>query len=420
MKRFAVVFVTICLGAAFIVIAPTTRASAQGGYMPIGLIEPPQLVSGGCSALTPSRGFAISATCYITVVTACNTDDDLALIYGVSSPTDGMNKGTIVLFSGLGGGIATLDNDLNNSYTAQYTANGYQVVEVAWGGTSGPVDWEYTHHDRVTAPSIRNASCRPATFLHWVRFGNTYNGTFVPGLWTTNGMCAQGFSAGAAALAYSMAWYGAADSTTGYLDKVELLSGPELADIEQGCQIPQNTGVTMCPQGQLGCVGWINGPGGEPFVNSPEFTQQANDVEMWSGGTQNTGTATCANNSNNTTTYNTQWLQMSIVDSTSTQQPSFNYPKTMMTGWLCETTAGNAPSNNSGAQGEIFYKQFTSTSQLLDKTGQYAVNAVTGCPSAEDVNDGTPPSGTMQTTGFAAVWYDMAMNANSCTRNQGH
>jgi hypothetical protein len=42
-------------------------------------------------------------------------------------------------------------------------------------------------------------------------------------------MCALGDSAGSAAIAYSLAYYGAGS----YLDNVELLSGPVLSDIEQ-------------------------------------------------------------------------------------------------------------------------------------------------------------------------------------------
>jgi len=46
-------------------------------------------------------------------------------------------------------------------------------------------------------------------------------------------MCALGDSAGSAAVAYSLAYYNAGS----YFDNVELLSGPVLSDIEQGCQV---------------------------------------------------------------------------------------------------------------------------------------------------------------------------------------
>jgi hypothetical protein len=47
-------------------------------------------------------------------------------------------------------------------------------------------------------------------------------------------MCVHAFSAGAGAAAYALAWFGAGDSNTGFVDKVVFLSGPELADIKAG------------------------------------------------------------------------------------------------------------------------------------------------------------------------------------------
>lgn len=50
-------------------------------------------------------------------------------------------------------------------------------------------------------------------------------------------------SAGAAAIAYPLAWYGADRNTPGgYLDTVLFTSGPTLSDIKAGCQYPQARG----------------------------------------------------------------------------------------------------------------------------------------------------------------------------------
>ncbi len=69
-------------------------------------------------------------------------------------------------------------------------------------------------------------------------------------------MCAQGDSAGSAAVVYSMTYYGAAS----YLYNVELISGPVLSDIKQGCQEPApNDPVTVCPAGQNGLSTWNGG-----------------------------------------------------------------------------------------------------------------------------------------------------------------
>src|SRR2546423_15724395 len=75
--------------------------------------------------------------------------------------------------------------------------------------------------------------------------------------------CAQGSSAGSAAIAYALAWYGAGDSTVqngGYLDNVELLAGPPLSDIYEGCEYPRDGAVTVCGTGGISaCTGWASG-----------------------------------------------------------------------------------------------------------------------------------------------------------------
>jgi hypothetical protein len=327
----------------------------------------------------------------------------MPFVYGVSQPTNGQNFGTIVLLSGLGGGHATESPGSEMSYTSQYTSHGYQVVQLAWGwtaGIDGPLDWELTNvMGGTNGPSIRNAACRPATFLHWVRFG---------GLYSVGGMCAQGFSAGGGALAYSLAWYGAGDATIGYLDRAEMLSGPELADLKQGCAVPSYSQTEICQsdQNQHGCVSWTAQP---PY--SEEFTGAKGNVETWSGGTAVTGPA-CANNSQHTT-YDDSWFRMSLMDTEDTEQPSFSYPKTTMAGWLCETTASDVMPNNSGAQGELFYLKFTTNSQA---GGAYSLNGVTLCPNdPENVNGGSFNGGGAG-SGFTAIWQDMAILSNRCQK----
>lgn len=138
-------------------------------------------------------------------------------------------------------------------------------------------------------------------------------------------------------------------------------------------------------------------------------------VEAWSGGTAVTGPATCANQNNQATkaAQNTAWQQMSIVDFSSTSQPTFNYPTTAMTSWLCASDQ-EGTQNNSGSQGEIFYQQFTSMQQLGNFF--YQVNAVNNCMGTEGVSAGTPPpswvtilhNAGLQPTGANAIVYDMS------------
>ena len=264
-------------------------------------------------------------------------------------------------------------------------------MQVTWGQT-GPVDWEYTN--LTSGTSILNAACRPATFLNWVRNGASPG--VGQGIWAQHGgMCAWGHSAGSGALAYAFAWYnaGAASAATwgqGYLDKAVFTSGPVFSNIEQGCEVNssgqngQNTLMCVSP-GQAGCVGWVLGQ--DPPGASLEYTNgYKSEVNDWSGNNLVQNSPACANNTpGQATTYNSQWFQMSILYNGGTQQPSFNYPSTAISAWLCETVNPGVQVNNAASQGQLYWAQFTSTSQA---GGSLTVNAVTGCPNTEDVLDG--------------------------------
>jgi len=198
-------------------------------------------------------------------------------------------------------------------------------------------------------------------------------------------MCAQGHSAGSGALAYALAWYnaGAATATNGrgYLDKAVLTAGPVFSDIERGCEVPNNQYTFMCESaGQVGCHGW---PAQDPPGAFLEYaTGYKTFVNSWSGN--NTAYA-CANN-NHATTYDNSWFQMSILYDQGTQQPSFNYPSTTISAWLCATTAPGVVVNNAGSQGQLYWAKFTNMSQA---GGSLSVNGVVGCPTSEGVLGGT-------------------------------
>jgi hypothetical protein len=334
-------------------------------------------------------------TCTAATVVNCSGDDPLQFVYGVENPTGA--SGTIVLFSGGGGGtasdVASLPYEISH-----YVAAGYQVIQVAWGpGTSGDgIDWEFTNSSNGTGTNILTAACRPATFLNWVRNGGHYAGA----LWTSGGMCAQGLSAGGGGIAYALAWYNAAS----FLDKALFQSGPTLSDIRQGCQVPNRDYTTICSgSGQAGCVGWqIQDPPGY----SLEFVgHYKSHVNAWSGNP----TPSCANNSS-PTNYDASWYAMSVVNFPTTgQQPLFNYPRTAMSAWLCETTAPGVPPNNSAAQGQIFYQQFTSLTQAGNSL---SVNAVTLCPTDEGADQGTVAS--TGDVGYVDITNDMTDRVKGC------
>jgi hypothetical protein len=157
-----------------------------------------------------------------------------------------------------------------------YVGQGYGVVEIGWSTA-----WEHT-----TNANIQNAACRPATFLNFV-----YENIYLPITTGQNGnakagMCAQGYSAGSAAVAYSLAYYGAG----AYLDNVELISGPVLSDINQGCeQSPPS--VTVCPSGQYGCQLGSD----TPWTLAPTYLgNDVNYINAW------TSSNTCTTGSNPT------------------------------------------------------------------------------------------------------------------------
>jgi hypothetical protein len=278
--------------------------------------------------------------------------------------------------------------------------NHYHVIQVAWGGgTSGDgIAWELTSSSTGTGTSVLTAACRPATLLNWVKYGGPNHGP----LWSSGGMCAQGESAGSGAIAYALAWYNAG----GYLDKVLLKSGPVFSDISQGCVVPNNNYTTICSgQNQAGCVGW---PVQEPPGYSLEYVgAHKNEVEQWTGNLS----PSCANNSAATTgSEYTLWYNQSVVNfPTSGQQPSFSYPSTAMSAWLCESVEPGVSQDNAAPQGELFYEQFTSASQAGNSL---SVNAVTLCPTNEGVDNGVVAS--TGDYGYQDIENDMISSVNGC------
>ena len=181
-----------------------------------------------------------------------------------------------------------------------------------------------------------------------------------------------------------MAWYGISD----YLDKVELLSGPLFSDVEQGCAVPDFPSVTVCANGRFGCVG-------SPWNDRPQYVQAgAQLVGGWTG-------LPCQKNRTNSHT-NAIWKAMSIVDGTT--GPNFQYPKTAMAAWLCSNAL-----NNSAAQGDLFYRNLTSQTQVAT----FSETRIDGCNGAEGVEAGTTPS---KQNGLVAITADMTDPVAGCLK----
>ena len=261
------------------------------------------------------------------------------------------------------------------------------MVQSAWDS-----DWEDTG---TSTKNIAYAAGRAAAFLSYIKT------TLYAPIHSSNplaGMCAQGNSGGGAAIAYTLSWYGSGS----FLDKAEMLSSPPLSDIAEGCGVftGSNLLTTVCPAGQLGCNS-ANNP--SSWTVTPYYTDARTGVRAWSDDVTLGAAGVCRRTDGNTSTQaGTEWKAMSISDGT---VGTFSYPKTSMTAWLCSSVASadglnDGTMNNSSSQAQLFFQNFTSSSQTFGLT----INGVTGCAGAEGVSNGTPPQGG---NGSDAIILDM-------------
>ena len=359
MKKHSAVACCVVL---FLLLNVSKPAQAQGrAPLPLGD------VTGVNELPTCPSGYYPGAACFEATV-SCPNALDIPLTYGLVNPT-GVPRGMIVFFNGSGGTAPYGGTNRGRSYAETYLQAGYQVVQFAW-----ETDWEDT--GITGGRSVKTAACRPATLLNYFH-QSLYHGD--------GGMCAQGASAGSAAVAYSLSWYGA----TNYIDKVDLLSGPVLSDIEQGCVVPKAPPVIVCPTGQLGCQG-------AEWTDKPQYVQGAEvSVGQWTG-------RTCQPSGQTPLASNTSWKAMSIVDGT--HNASFAYPQTAMAGWLCSNGL-----NNSAGEGQIFYQQFTTPAQ----TAAFSLTRIDGCGGSEGLEVGTTPQGE---NGFTAISSDMIDAVAGCIK----
>ena len=317
-----------------------------------------------------------SPVCYSATMSCVNpaSTPDLAFEYSYLMPPAPV-LGTVVLFTGDGGVLGTVQQaDL---YAKDYYNLHYEVVEVAW-----QTDWEQTAPNGVNpAPGILTAACRPAGFLDYVLNTPLLNARSIN---STNGLCAQGASAGSGALGYALAWY--ADRNGAFLntdlDDVELVSGPVFGNIEMGCHVGGYVPVVpICyPGQQVGCSNGTTGWSANPQYVDHYLTQ----VQAWTGSL----TPACGG-SQNTSSNDPKWQAMSIVTGTG---GSFSYPTLGMGGWLCASSRSGtctAPAcpNNSAAEGEQFYNQILSGSQPVN----YKLTGIVDCNGAEIVSSGYDP-----------------------------
>lgn len=370
----------------------------------------------------PYTGLALDMTCQAATVSGCSqvingqtvTPDPWTLTIGYLNPVGAVSgltaaKGLVVLHGGDGG--TTPESYALADY---YFRAGFEVVQVKWDNA-----WEFAYADMTgKTGNIMVAACRPATVFSWV-----YNNLFknAPNFLNTAGMCGLGDSAGSAAIAYALAYYGA----DGYMDHVELLSGPVLSDIRAGCGVGPGLGtqdhVDVCSGSSVCQLG-----GGSTWTLTPNFVSGTQTtLDNWTNEP-----AHCAGNTTTGDPSNTDWLRESILDQPAVSNgptPKLAYSNTSMSAWLCRSVVdhtgvncaniGNNDSNdcpnNSSPQGWFFYQNVSTG------TESFNVYPVDGCTNAEAVGSGTVPgfypqdfggsgSGGGTAKGQAAISYDLA------------
>lgn len=371
MKIRLLVVVSVVVTGLSILMSPAT-AWAQAQYTPLslGTVNDVTMLS-SCPA---AAEFNSGTTCYSATVQNCSGAANIGFTYGeLGSGT----RGTIVIFNGGAGDKTAGGADFANDYSNA----GYEVVQVVWA-----FPWEETVNGSGT--NIKTAGCRPATVLNYVK----------QSIYSDGGMCAQGSSAGSAAIGYALAEYGAGS----YLDNVELLSGPVLSDIEKGCVVPNTPSFTVCPNSQAYCNTGNPPEGGWP--DPPQYIGgDMTAIDNWSG------INACNGSSDTTSAQNAAWKHMSIVDGLS--DSTFTYPQTAMAGWLCSNTSvncGSAPcQNNSAAEGQYFYVEITGAVEPFEV---YRINQ---CSGQEGVTSGFLPPPNQREPGFTAIETDMLNNCRS-------
>jgi hypothetical protein len=198
------------------------------------------------------------------------------------------------------------------------------------------------------APNILAAACRPATLIHFIANGSQ--------------IALGAASAGSAAAAYALAWYGEASD----IAVLEIGSGPVMSDLSQGCETPKAAEITVIP------------------TNGASFTSTA----YYNAGippqmTTFTG-QTCLSKQNSTQQQIQNWLDMSIL------APGWQavYPTTQISAWLCATSQ---EPNNSAGQGFLYLSQVGAQ-----------ITAMTGCTGSEDIDTALTPQGINGLTALVA------------------
>jgi hypothetical protein len=179
------------------------------------------------------------------------------------------------------------------------------------------------------------------------------------------------------------------------------------SDINRGCVVPNGQYTFICNGNQgNGCSNWPVQREDPPGYSLEYVPGDASFVDQWTGNAATNPTAPCAgsNPTNYSSGVNGWTAQSIVVGSSPGYAPTFNYPSTGISSFLCQSVSKlGAQINNSESEAGLYYAQFTQQSQ----TGNYLlVNAVV-CTYSEDVEEGT--------TAYGGVSY----NGQTCTTQGG-
>lgn len=359
MNKFVfIALLTLCLSTALI-------DSLHGQTSGPGIISVSSDMN--CPTLTGNQ-FPSETQCFSGTISCSNLYSiaDIGFTFGVRGV--GGSAGTIALFSHGDGTSLDFDSTFVESYNQQH----FQTVEVVWQSSSGgPAPWEQSVNGTGGTPTvIKQAACRPATLLNWI-FSHIYS---------TGGKCAEGISAGSAAIAYSMAQY-----DVNYLDAVEFHSGPPLSDISKGCVPPNFPNATVCSEGF--CHSGPPGQTGEgSWMDTFKYSDGASGIDTWTSLPQPTCTQP--------NSFGPEYLNMSIVDGES--DSTFHYPATAVSIWVCAPAGvsnsiclGSNPNpNNSAAEADYFADQIA----MVGSARALNLYRVDQCSNDEDVGHGVVPA----------------------------
>ena len=299
----------------------------QTNPLPLGTIA-------DVAPITCPAGFPSGSSCESLTV-ACANVAEQPVILGTQAGTNGK---TIFLMNG-----STWTAPGMQSYSKAFHAAGYSIAMAT------VPSWQYAGAGYT--PNILAAACRPATLIHYVANGSQ--------------IALGAASAGSAAAAYALAWYGEASDVA----VLEIGSGPVMSDLSQGCETPKAANVTVIPTNGTSWSSTLYFNAGIP-PQMTEFTGQ-----------------TCLSKQNSTQQQIQNWLDMSIL----APGAVLSYPSTQISAWLCATSQ---EPNNSAGQGYLWLSQIPGAQ----------ITAMTGCTGSEDIDNALTPQGV---TGFAALVADL-------------